>query len=500
MRHLATIRRVVAAVSIVAVTLLFLDFTGTVQPLWGWMARIQFLPAFLALNLVVLAALVAATLLLGRVYCSVVCPLGILQDILARIGRVGRRNPYRYSPPRSGLQLIVFTLFALAVVADFSLLVGLLAPYSSYGRMVSSALVPLWQWGNNLLASWAETQDSLAFYRVEGNPVAWTVVAVAAVTFVVIAVLAVRNGRTYCNTICPVGTILGYLSQYSWLKPYIDTSRCNGCGKCARNCKAACIDSKNHRIDYLRCVTCFDCIDKCSQGAIRYGRPPKAVATADTKGPDKTRSTDDSRRAFLTATVLAGGALAAKATDVHLDGGLAVVEDKKRPERRHRVTPPGSQGVDNMRSHCTACQLCVSVCPNHVLSPATGLDDLMQPRCDFNRGYCRPECTRCSQVCPTGAIRPVTREQRTALQVGVARWIRDNCLPVADGVSCGNCARHCPSGAIQMVPMDADNPDSLKIPVVNESRCIGCGACEYVCPSRPLSAIVVDGLEYHRDI
>ncbi|MDE7397398.1 MAG: 4Fe-4S dicluster domain-containing protein, partial [Muribaculum sp.] len=164
------------------------------------------------------------------------------------------------------------------------------------------------------------------------------------------------------------------------------------------------------------------------------------------------------------------------------------------------ITPPGSESTANMRSHCTACQLCISVCPNHVLRPATTLDDAMQPRCSYDKGFCRPECTRCSQVCPTGAIRPVTREERTTIQVGVARWIKDNCLPVADGVKCGNCSRHCPSGAIQMVPLDADNPDGLKIPVVNENRCIGCGACEYVCPSRPFSAIVVDGLDSHRHI
>ncbi len=139
----AVIRRAVAIVSLIAVTLLFLDFTGTVQPLWGWMAKIQFLPAFLALNLIVLAALVITTLVFGRIYCSVVCPLGIMQDVLARIGRIGRRNPYSYSPAHSGLQLTVFALFALAVIADFSLLVGLLAPYSSFGRIISVSLSPL---------------------------------------------------------------------------------------------------------------------------------------------------------------------------------------------------------------------------------------------------------------------------------------------------------------------------------------------------------------------
>ena len=74
-------------------------------------------------------------------------------------------------------------------------------------------------------------------------------------------------------------------------------------------------------------------------------------------------------------------------------------------------------------------------------------------------------------------------------------WIKKDCLPVAKGLGWGNCARHCPSGAIQMVPIDANDEESIKIPVVNTERCIGCGACENLCPSRPFSAIYVEGHE-----
>ena len=116
----------------------------------------------------------------------------------------------------------------------------------------------------------------------------------------------------------------------------------------------------------------------------------------------------------------------------------------------------------------------------------------------YERGYCRPECTRCSQLCPTGAIRPITREEKTAQQIGHAVWIRKNCVVVTDGVACGNCARHCPTGAIEMVPLEDD--DERLIPVVNESKCIGCGACENLCPSRPYSAIYVEGYEVHREV
>ena len=153
--------------------------------------------------------------------------------------------------------------------------------------------------------------------------------------------------------------------------------------------------------------------------------------------------------------------------------------------------------AQNMAKHCTGCQLCISVCPNGVLRPSTGLMDFMKPTMSYEHGYCRPECTRCSEVCPAGAIHPITVAEKSSIRIGHAVWIKKNCLPVSDGVSCGNCARHCPTGAIMMVPMDANDEESLKIPVVNEERCIGCGACENLCPSRPYSAIYVEGNERH---
>ena len=118
----------------------------------------------------------------------------------------------------------------------------------------------------------------------------------------------------------------------------------------------------------------------------------------------------------------------------------------------------------------------------------------------YERGYCRPECHHCSQVCPSGAIRPIGHAAKASTQIGHAVWIKDNCVVLTDGVSCGNCARHCPSGAIMMVPLDPDDDTSPMVPAVDRSRCIGCGACEYVCPARPFSAIYVEGHEQHQEI
>lgn len=486
---LRRIRQTLAVVSILMVTLLFLDFTGTLQPWIGWIAKIQFLPALLALNAAVVAALVVVTLIFGRVYCSVVCPLGIMQDGFAALGRKVRRNRYGYSKALTWLRVVMLAVMAAAMVAGISVVVALLEPYSAYGRIVQTMLQPLELWINNLLAAWAERCDSYAFHTVDIWLRGLAPLAVAAVTLAVTGALAWRNGRTYCNTVCPVGTVLGYLARFSLLKPVIDTSKCNGCGLCARNCKAACIDSKNHEIDYTRCVSCMDCIGKCRQGAISYTRrPAPSHDAADASG----------RRRFLTVAAVAGAATVAGAAGKKVDGGLAVIADKKIPARKTRIVPPGAVGIANLENRCTACQLCVSVCPNGVLRPSPELSRFMQPEASYERGYCRPECVRCSEVCPAGAIRPVTVADKSAIQIGHAVWVADNCVPLTDGVECGNCARHCPVGAITMVPSVAGDDAAPRIPAVDTERCIGCGACENLCPSRPFSAIYVEGHERHR--
>lgn len=479
-----------AALFFVGITLLFLDFSGSVHGWLGWMAKVQFLPALLALNVVVIIGLVVLTLLFGRIYCSVICPLGVMQDIFAFFGKRAKKNRYSYSPALNWLRYTMLAVVVAAFLLGLGAVVALFAPYSAYGRIAGNLLAPVWAWGNNLLSAWAERHDSYAFYTVDVWIKSGVTFAVAVATVVTLGILAWRNGRTYCNTVCPVGTVLGALSRCSLFRPVIDTTKCNGCGLCARNCKAACINSKEHRIDHSRCVACMDCIDKCHKGAISY--------TLRRHG--KHTEVDGSRRSFLTTTAVMATAAALKAQEKTVDGGLALIEVKKIPKRATRIVPPGAISLRNVQQHCTACQLCVSVCPNGVLRPSMDIESLMQPEASYERGYCRPECTRCSEVCPTGAIIKIDRADKSSIQTGHAVWVKENCVVLTDGVHCGNCARHCPVGAIQMVTSDAENPDAPWIPVVNEEKCIGCGACENLCPARPFSAIYVEGHQTHRTV
>ena len=495
---LKKIRVTFAVVSILLVTLLFVDFTGMAHVWLGWMAKIQFLPALLALNFGVVGVLVALTLIFGRLYCSVICPLGVMQDVFAFFGKKSKKNRYSYSPARNILRYVMLAVMLFAILAGISSVVVLLAPYSAYGRIAQTLMAPLVAWGNNLLALWAERHNSYAFYNVDVWLRSGVTLGVAVATIVILGYLSWRNGRTYCNTICPVGTLLGLISKYSILRPVIDTSKCNGCGLCARNCKAACINSKEHKIDYSRCVTCFDCIGKCSKSAISYTYKRQVSGKEVSEGKDV--MVDGSRRQFLGMAAAIATTAALNAQEKTVDGGLAVIVDKKKPARKTRIVPPGAKSIKNLTDHCTACQLCVASCPNGVLRPSTDLSTLMQPESSYERGYCRPECTRCSEVCPAGAILKIDAAEKSSVQIGRAVWIKENCIPLTDGVECGNCARHCPVGAITMVSSSASDPESRKIPVVNTERCIGCGACENLCPSRPFSAIYVEGNERHRII
>lgn len=485
-------RQIVAVISILMVTTLFLDFTGTIHSYFGWIAKIQFLPALLALNAAVIVGLIAITLLFGRIYCSVICPLGIMQDGFAWFGKKARKNRYSYSKAINWLRYIMLGVMVASIIAGMSVIVAILAPYSAYGRIVSSFLQPIWLWGNNLLATWAEAHKSYAFYSVEVWLKGLGPVIVAAVTLIVLAILAWRNGRTYCNTICPVGTVLSCFARFSLFRPVIDKSKCVNCNLCSKNCKAACIDISNHQIDYSRCVTCFDCIGKCNKGAISYTyrRTKEEPSVSAQDNPDT------ERRQFIGIATALVSAAAVDAAAKTVDGGLAAIEDKKMPARKRKIVPPGAKGHNNLHSHCTACQLCVSACPNGVLRPSADIEDFMQPHSSYERGYCRPECTRCSEVCPAGAILRISREDKSSTQIGHAVWVKDNCVPLTDGVECGNCARHCPTGAITMI----ESAEGVKLPAINTERCIGCGSCENLCPARPFSAIYVEGHEQHRTI
>ncbi|MBQ9417224.1 MAG: 4Fe-4S dicluster domain-containing protein [Bacteroidales bacterium] len=458
------VRIALAALVLLSFLALLLDATGVVRHYAGWLPKLQLLPAALALNVVVVAALLAITWLVGRLYCSVLCPMGIFQDLFIGIRKLlFRKHKWLWHAELCWLRYVVFGLFVLLMLLGLGQIAALIAPYSAFARMVVHL-------GGSGLPMW-----------------------IAIATLIVIGTTALLGGRLWCNAICPVGTLLGSVSRYSLFGVRIDSAKCVGCRRCEHACKSMCIKIKSDgkgqepvpSVDGSRCVDCFNCLGKCKVGAISFGR--RRMAT-DSDG------VDNHRRQFIAGTAAVGASMWASAQQQKFDGGMAALVDRQVPTRKVPVKPAGALSLANFSSRCTACQLCVSQCFEHVLRPSTKLDRLMQPEMDYSAGYCRPACTRCSEVCPAGAIQPVSKEQKTAISVGRAVVVHWNCLS-GQGEKCGACARHCPAEAITM-----EDFGGHLIPSVNESRCIGCGKCEYYCPARPQAAIYVEGREVHTEV
>jgi ferredoxin len=302
-----------------------------------------------------------------------------------------------------------------------------------------------------------------------------------------IAYLAWVNGRVYCNTICPVGSVLGAVSHYSLFKIRFDNDLCNSCGSCGRQCKASCINTKAHEIDYSRCINCCDCLEVCSQSAMKFSFTTKSKSI-----PSK--NVDASKRRFM----LAVGVSTVAATKLLADKKL-IKSSANQAKRTTAISPPGSISAQNLMNKCTSCHLCVSKCPSHVIKPSFteyGLAGIMQPMLSFENGFCNYDCTLCADVCPSGALTPLSLEQKHLNQMGKVQFVHENCIVVTDETNCGACSEHCPTQAVSMI----DYKDDLTIPFIKTEICVGCGGCEYVCPAKPNKAIFVEGIDKHNSI
>lgn len=469
------------------ITFYFLDFAG-ISGTSSFLPRLQFVPALLSGSLGLLMALLVVSLLLGRVYCSSLCPMGVFQDVIAWISkRRNKKKRYGYRKNQQIWRWVIVVVTGLAFYLGFALLLSVADPYSAYGRMITNVFKPVYIAGNNLLAWFFTKFDHYTFYYIEVTILNVAAFVTGLITLGGIGFLAYRYGRLYCNTVCPVGTILGFFSRYALLRVRIDTHKCNGCGLCALKCKASCIDSKKHRIDYSRCVACFDCLENCKQKALSYSAGKKRVKETGVV------TADESKRRFLTTAIMTAVAV----PRVMAQDKMGTLSSLKSYKRETALSPPGSRSAAHLLAHCTSCHLCVSKCPSHVLKPAFmeyGPGGMMQPLMSFEKGFCNFDCTVCSEVCPNAAILPLTVEEKHVTQVGKVVFLVENCIVNTDETNCGACSEHCPTQAVSMVPYK----NGLTIPQVNPDICVGCGGCEYVCPVRPFRAIHIEGNAVHQ--
>lgn len=474
------------------ITLYFLDFRELLPQSLHFLAKIQFVPALLSLNVIILVSLVLLTFVFGRVYCSSICPMGIFQDIVAWLSKkVKRKKRYTYSPAKTILRWTTLLLVLVAFLFGFTFLVGLLDPYGAYGRIATHLFRPVYLAGNNLLESIFTQFNNYTFFRVGIYSLSVFSTFIALFTLVGVGLLAWRNGRTYCNTLCPVGTVLGFINRYSLFKVQFDNEKCNSCGLCAMKCKASCIDSKKLIVDYSRCINCFNCVEACKRDAMHYKTIwSKKASVKEAIVVD----VNQSKRRFLSSTFTTG--MAATSLLAQTTTGFSL---KRELKRQQPIAPPGVQNIDRLLQKCISCHLCVTKCPSHVIKPALfeyGLGGIMQPKLYFDQGFCSYDCTVCGDVCPTGAILPLTKDEKHHTQMGQVNFIIENCIVYYDETSCGACSEHCPTQAVSMVPYKG----ALTIPHIEPSICVGCGGCEYVCPAVPFKAIYVEGLKEQQTI
>lgn len=511
------VRRIVALTYFIVFAFAFIDFSNTLSPGFiNWFLYPQFTPSllkFIKVGGIVATGFVAVillTLLFGRVYCSAICPLGIFQDIVARIRL--KRVRYKFLKPWNIIRYTTLALVVILALAGSLFLLNMLDPYSFAGRIFSDLVRPIYYGANNLLVRFLGTFNSYALHHVEYRGMPWQGLLVTASLTLILVVAAWRWGRIYCNSFCPVGALLSLLSRFSIFKLAIDENACTACGRCSRECKASCIDIKSRSLDFSRCVACYNCIDSCKEGGIGY-----KFAYAK-KTVDPIQQVDSSRRGFIATftgmmvgATLVGKSLTALAQGKGKGGGRGrgrgnqadsndVSQESTaghRPNSRLApVTPPGSYSQKDFLNACTACHLCVTVCPTHVIQPSIkeyGFFGLLQPHMDYHSGFCNFECTLCGDVCPTGAIRPLELETKKRAQIGKVKFHLGNCIVRVDRTDCGACSEHCPTKAVYMVPWQG-----LLLPEVNEDICIGCGACEYACPTTPYKAIYVNGNVEHQ--
>jgi len=485
------LRVAAAVVFTAAAAAVFLDPGGwAVTALARPLTSLQFVPALL--KAVTVAGIWTAgavfvlllTLLFGRVYCSTLCPLGVLQDVVIRLRRrFGRRVRYRYERPPYAVHYGLLYVIVAAFLAGSVWLLDLVEPFSNFGRVLAvlarPPLAALVNGGSYLLG----TAGIYALSPVQMHPLVWGAVAGALLFLALVSLLAWHRGRLFCNLLCPTGALLGLAARFSLFRIVIDEHTCLDCGLCERVCKASCIDSTAKRVDMAACVGCFNCLDACPTVGMAYtlsrrgksGTPPAPVRRG--------------RRRVLAAfaaPLLAGGLAGSDSAARVAAGGVS-----KRP-----VTPPGAGGERRFTSACTACHLCVSACPTRVLAPTFleyGAAGVFQPRMDFHHSYCNYDCTACTAVCPTGALLPLTQDQKKEVQIGTSVFVKDDCIVVAKKTDCGACSEHCPTKAVQMVPYEK----KLLIPELDNDLCVGCGACEHACPTKPRKAIYVEANVLH---
>jgi len=470
--------RLVFALFFFALSLIvFIDFRELLPIAWiNFFTFMQFSPSLVKfINTISIVSvgfitILIITALVGRVYCSTLCPLGLFQDTILRIKQWISPSRLKKQKNYPWLKYSFLALFLFSIFSGFIGFVLLLDPYSIFGRMANDLFKPIIISLNNLLYPLFKFFEIYSIYPIDIHWFALIDYTIPILSFLLIIVFTIFFGRLYCNTICPIGTILGLISKFGILKLTINESSCHSCGKCSNVCKSGCLDIKNKTINTENCINCYNCINTCDSNAIVYKLNKKYNKSYSTKE-------SSNRRQFISNT----GIIALT---------IPLIYQNRDTKKQIVPTPSGSISIENYNANCTACHLCIANCPTGVLRPSLnefGIENMMQPYLDFRYAACDYECTRCTEVCPTGAIHPQSIEEKQTTQIGIVRFIEHRCVVVKENTACGACAEVCPTQAVTMI----DYVNGHTSPVTNTKIYVACTACEYACPISARKAIFV---------
>jgi polyferredoxin len=449
------------------------------------------------------------TILFGRFFCGWICPLGTLQHFVGSMPSEAKRGKQRIESNRyKRWQTVKYVVLIAGLVAAFfgSMVIGWLDPFSLLVRSIGLSLLPALNFAARAVLSPLE-HSHVAALKATGESLLQATVMdlrqahfaqglVLGVLFVLILWASLRITRLWCRSMCPLGALLGAASRWSILGLHKDASTCDKCNRCLLHCQGG--DDPIGGVPWRKaeCLVCMNCVGACPHASLkfRFFRKEREVTTPDI-----------GRRRALTG--LAAGAAAVPLMRANTGMG------KSRHERLLR--PPGAVDESDFLSRCIRCGECMKVCPNNSLHPTlaeAGIEGLWTPTLVPRIGYCEPSCVLCSEVCPTGAIWPITpkdkgwvvgvgdRSTNQPVRIGTAFYDRGRCLPWALATDCIVCEEWCPVSPKAIYVQEAEVVDSggntkvLKQPRVDPRRCVGCGACEYACPLQEHPAVYVTSI------
>ncbi|MBQ8464627.1 MAG: 4Fe-4S binding protein [Alphaproteobacteria bacterium] len=368
------------------------------------------------ISLILLLSLVILSLLFGRIYCSTLCPLGLYQEgLMILFKHFYKKHRAKYVKHNILSYFLTAVLFG-SLFGGTVVLLRMVDPYTVAGNALSGA----WYGIGFIIA---------------------------------ITVLVFFKKRFFCTHICPVGTVLGMISKASLCRIRIDSQKCKMCGLCAKECPCGAIDFKNHSVNNETCVKCLKCLNHCQHKALSYG------FSKEKKEPFNLQ-----RRQFIRGglvLIVLGGALR----------GGAALSKYVAQKVKQVILPAGAGNAEDFANRCLNCNLCVRNCPQKIIKKAN--TETPYVYLDYNDSFCDFNCHKCSEICPSGAIKPITLSEKQKTKIATAVVDEEKC------VQCGLCVRECPRKII--------SKEDGSYPFIPFDECIGCGACASVCPVKAIS-------------